>query len=558
MGLERLHRDYSSGNRCSKWAWTLHVEARSRKTGSRRAWAWAIRAPLAFRYPTIDALAEHLRRLMSAAAAGTGRPGGRRRRRPASHPGTSCSTVERCLAGRDAKIALTSDEPFRRGDRRAVPEAPGAALPGAEGDSISCGRSGTSPSRSSGWAAGSRAGPTARRRSGSCCARRRRGRPRCRPTGGTSTRCYDPDPDAAGQDVDAGAAAFLDGVDALRRAVLRHLAARGGGDGPAAAAAARGGLGGARGRRHARRRARRQPGPASSSASATTTTASSVRDAGGPAGIDAYYGTGSAHALAAGRLSYVLGLQGPSLAVDTACSSSLVAVHLACRSLRARRVRPGARGRRQPDPARPRRPSPCRKARMLAPDGRCKTFDAAADGYVRGEGCGVVVLSGCPTPLRDGDRILARRSAASARQPGRAEQRPTAPNGPAQEAVIRDALADAGVRPGGRRATSRRTAPARRSAIPIEVQALAAVLGDGPRRGASAAVGSVKTNIGHLEAAAGDRRADQGGARAASTARSRRTCTSSGRTRTSRGTRCRSSIPTERVPCPRAGRASPA
>src|SRR5262249_18075602 len=107
--------------------------------------------------------------------------------------------------------------------------------------------------------------------------------------------------------------------------------------------------------------------------------------------LDAYGSTGNAISAAAGRVSYVLGLQGPSLSVDTACSSSLVAVHLACQSLRSGECQlalvGGVNLMLNPDSH-----VMAAKARMLAPDGRCKTFDASADGYVRSEGCGVVIL----------------------------------------------------------------------------------------------------------------------------------------------------------------------
>src|SRR6516162_4050102 len=126
----------------------------------------------------------------------------------------------------------------------------------------------------------------------------------------------------------------------------------------------------------------------------------------GPLGSDAYNGTGGSHAAAAGRLSYLLGVRGPSLAVDTACSSSLVSVHLAMLSLRSGEsdlalasgitlnFAPGVFI------------SLC-KARMLSPDGRCKIFDAGANGYVRGEGCGVVVLKRLADALAEGDNVLA-------------------------------------------------------------------------------------------------------------------------------------------------------
>lgn len=110
-----------------------------------------------------------------------------------------------------------------------------------------------------------------------------------------------------------------------------------------------------------------------------------------PERIDAYAGTGGAYSIVPGRLSYFLGLQGPSIAIDTACSSSLVALHLACQALRLRECDLALAGGINLILA-PEMNIGFSKARMMAPDGRCKTFDAAADGYVRGEGCGVVVL----------------------------------------------------------------------------------------------------------------------------------------------------------------------
>jgi amino acid adenylation domain-containing protein len=215
--------------------------------------------------------------------------------------------------------------------------------------------------------------------------------------------------------------------------------------------------------------------------------------------VDAYAGTGNAASIAANRLSYILDLRGPSLAVDTACSSSLVAVHLACRSLRAGEsdlaLAAGVNLILAPELT-----IAFSHARMMAADGRCKTFDAAADGYVRGEGCGVVVLKRLADATRDGDRVLAVIRGTAVNQDGRSNGL-TAPNGQAQQAVIRAALTDAGVAPeaiGYVEAHGTGT----NLGDPIEVQALQAALG--PRAAdRPLAVGSVKTNIGHLEAAAG-------------------------------------------------------
>ena len=162
--------------------------------------------------------------------------------------------------------------------------------------------------------------------------------------------------------------------------------------------------------------------------------------------IDAYVGTGTAHSVLAGRLSYALSLQGPSMVVDTACSSSLVAAHLAIQSLRQREcdlaIVAGVNAMLLPDLT----INFC-KARMLAPDGRCKTFDDAADGYVRGEGCGVVVLKRLSDALAASDPIHAVIRGSAVNQDG-ASTGFTAPNERAQEAVIREALSNAGVPPG--------------------------------------------------------------------------------------------------------------
>jgi acyl transferase domain-containing protein/SAM-dependent methyltransferase len=216
--------------------------------------------------------------------------------------------------------------------------------------------------------------------------------------------------------------------------------------------------------------------------------------------LDAYHGTGAAFSIAAGRLSYVLGLHGPSLTVDTACSSSLLAVHLACQALRRREcgraLAAGVNLIVAPDAT-----VKASRARMLAPDGRCKTFDARADGYVRGEGCGVVVLRRLADALADGNRILGVIRGSAVNHDGRTGGL-TVPNGPAQQAVVRQALADAGAAPAD---VAYVEAHGTGTALgdPIEVQALAAVLGAGRPAGQPLLLGSVKTNIGHLEAAAG-------------------------------------------------------
>ncbi|WP_218080277.1 type I polyketide synthase [Anthocerotibacter panamensis] len=222
--------------------------------------------------------------------------------------------------------------------------------------------------------------------------------------------------------------------------------------------------------------------------------------AGAAEDLDLYTGTGCAHSLAANRLSYYLDWHGPSLAVDTACSSSLVAVHLACQHLRTKEcdfaLAGGVNVLLTPDLS-----AIFARAGMLAADGRCKTFDAAADGYVRSEGCGLVALKRLKDAERDGDQIWAVLRGSAVNQDGRSNGL-TAPNGAAQQAVIREALAHAGVLPQqiGYVETHGTGTPL---GDPIEVQALKAVLEAGRRADERCVLGSVKTNIGHLEAAAG-------------------------------------------------------
>ncbi len=215
---------------------------------------------------------------------------------------------------------------------------------------------------------------------------------------------------------------------------------------------------------------------------------------------DAYVATGTAHSIAAGRISYLLGLQGPSLAIDTACSSSLVAVHQACRALLSGEcdlvLAGGANAILTPE-----NQINFAKARMLSPAGRCKTFDAGADGFVRGEGCGVVVLKRLSDAEREGDTVLAVVRGSAVNQDG-ASTGLTVPNGPAQEAVIREALERSGLAP---REVVYLEAHGTGTSLgdPIEVQAAAAVLGERREPGRPLLLGSVKTNIGHLEAGAG-------------------------------------------------------
>lgn len=220
----------------------------------------------------------------------------------------------------------------------------------------------------------------------------------------------------------------------------------------------------------------------------------------GDAAIDAYLASGNAPSVAAGRIAYCLGLQGPAMTIDTACSSSLVAIHLACRSIRAGESRValacGVNVMCAPETS-----ISLSKAHMLAPDGRCKTFDAAADGFARGEGCAVLVLKRLEDALADGDPILAVVRGTATNQDGRSGGL-TVPNGPAQEAVIRAALDDAGLSPDD---IDYVEAHGTGTSLgdPIEVRALAAALRKDRDTARPLLIGSVKTNIGHLESAAG-------------------------------------------------------
>jgi len=216
--------------------------------------------------------------------------------------------------------------------------------------------------------------------------------------------------------------------------------------------------------------------------------------------LDVFSGTGSSDAVLANRVSYVLDLNGPSIAVDTACSSSLVTVDMACQSLRRGEIGMALAGGVNLILS-PEMTVALTKAYMMSLDGRCKAFDATADGYVRGEGCGMLVLKRFSDAQADGDRILALIRGTAVNHDGRSNGL-SAPNGPAQEAVIRAALADAHLAPhqiGLIEAHGTGT----RLGDPIEVEALVSALGAGRSRDNPLLLGSVKTNIGHLESAAG-------------------------------------------------------
>ncbi len=214
--------------------------------------------------------------------------------------------------------------------------------------------------------------------------------------------------------------------------------------------------------------------------------------------IGLHHITGNNLNAAAGRLSYTYGLQGPALAVDTACSSSLMALHLACQSLRngecSMALAGGVNLVLLPDGL-----VAGSRAHTLAPDGRCKSFDAAADGYVRGEGCGVIVLQRLSDARASGKTILAVIRGSAANQNGQSSGF-TVPNGLAQQAVLRQALAQAALEPSD---VTYVEAHGTGTSLgdPIEIRAIGAVMGT--QREAPIYVGTVKTNIGHLESAAG-------------------------------------------------------
>ena len=220
----------------------------------------------------------------------------------------------------------------------------------------------------------------------------------------------------------------------------------------------------------------------------------------GPAWPDAYSNTGSSFSIAANRISYIFDLHGPSAAVDTACSSSIVCVHQACISLLGGECTMALAGgvslltsiRAWLGFAR---------ASMLSPTGRCKSFDASGDGYVRSEGGGLVLLKKLEDAERDGDRILGVILASGVNSDGRTMGL-SMPNGEAQEALLRKLYGQSGVEP---EEVFYVEAHGTGTAVgdPIECGALGRVLGQPRRDGSKCLVGSVKSNIGHLEAASG-------------------------------------------------------
>ncbi len=217
--------------------------------------------------------------------------------------------------------------------------------------------------------------------------------------------------------------------------------------------------------------------------------------------VDFHMTTGSGRYAASGRISYTLGLQGPSLTVDTACSSSLVAVHLACRSLWSGEcplaLAGGANVILQPQIT-----IAYSQSGMMAADGRCKFGDARANGYVRSEGAAMLLLKPLSRALADGDRIYALIRGTAVNNDGRAGDYMATPAQAGQEQMLRLAYADAAISPGEMQYVEAH-GTGTGAGDPVELGALGAVLAGGRTPGRRCAVGSLKANFGHTEGAAG-------------------------------------------------------
>lgn len=223
-------------------------------------------------------------------------------------------------------------------------------------------------------------------------------------------------------------------------------------------------------------------------------------NSGDRAKIDAYSLTGTSASTASGRISYVFGFQGPCISIDTACSSSLVSVHFACESLQNKDADMAVAGGVLLQLA-AEATIGLSKLKALAPDGICKTFDANADGYGRGEGCGIVVLKRLSDAIRDNDNILAVIKGSATNQDGKSNGL-TAPNGKAQEKVISSALKNAGIK-GNQVDYLEAHGTGTSLGDLIEVKALSSVLLKNRSNDNKLLLGSVKTNVGHAEHAAG-------------------------------------------------------
>ena len=222
---------------------------------------------------------------------------------------------------------------------------------------------------------------------------------------------------------------------------------------------------------------------------------------GNESALDPYSGTGNAFSIAANRLSYFLDLRGPSWAVDTACSSSLVAVHQACNSLRGGEcdlaLAGGVNLILSPDLT-----ITFSRAGMLSPTRCCRAFDASADGFVRSEGCGIVALKRLKDALAAKDPILAVIRGCAVNHDGRSNGL-TAPSGNAQRALLRRAMKAANLGRAGELSYVEAHGTGTALGDPVELEALNTVFSEGSHSGERCWIGSVKTNLGHLEAAAG-------------------------------------------------------